>query len=118
MSSTAAHKALVNSILLAISPLGLAWSNDTHGLAYDRRGNPFKSGLTGSSDILACIRRRFVAIEAKTGTGDLSTPQRRFRDAVIRAGGVWILARSVDDVINILRLESLIGDANPFEAAA
>ena len=102
------HKDLVRLILLAISPFGLAWSNDTPGLAYDRNGNPFNSGLTGSSDILACIKARFIAIECKTGTGKLSTPQRAFRDAVQRAGGIFIEARSVEDVTAILRLEGLI----------
>ena len=100
---TAAHKNLVREILLDISPLGLAWSNDTPGLAYDRNGNPFKSGLTGSSDILACIKGRFVGIEVKTGTGDLSSAQRRFRDAVAAAGGIFIKARSVADVRHVLQ---------------
>lgn len=103
----AAHTDLVRSILLEISPLGLCWSNDTPGLAYTRDGKPFKSGLTGSSDILACIKGRFVGIECKTGKGSLSTPQRRFRDAVQRHGGIFIEARSVDDVTSILKSEGL-----------
>jgi hypothetical protein len=103
----AAHTDLVRSILLAVSPLGLCWSNDTPGLAYTRDGKPFKSGLTGSSDILACIKGRFVGIECKTGKGQLSTPQRRFRDAVIRSNGVFIEARSVDQVMACLKLEGL-----------
>lgn len=103
----AAHTDLVRSILLTISPLGLCWSNDTPGLAYTRAGKPFKSGLTGSSDILACIRGRFIGIECKTGTGSLSTPQRRFRDAVVRHGGIFIEARSVEQVVETLRAEGL-----------
>lgn len=103
----AAHTDLVRSILLTISPLGLCWSNDTPGLAYTRDGKPFKSGLTGSSDILACIKGRFVGIECKTGKGSLSTPQRRFRDAVAKAGGIFIEARSIDDVTATLRAEGL-----------
>lgn len=103
----AAHTDLVRSILLTISPLGLAWSNDTVGLAYDRNGRPFKAGLTGSSDILACIKGRFVGIECKTGKGQLSTPQRRFRDALAKAGGIFIEARSVADVTTILEAEGL-----------
>jgi len=103
----AAHTDLVRSILLEISPLGLCWSNDTVGLAYDRNGRPFKAGLTGSSDILACIKGRFVGIECKTGKGSLSTPQRRFRDAVAKAGGIFIEARSVDQVVDTLKSEGL-----------
>ena len=103
----AKHQSLLNQILLHLSPLGLCWSNDTPGLAYTRQGQPFKSGLTGSSDILACIGGRFVAVEVKTGTGTLSTAQRRFRDAVRRSGGVFIEARSVDDVAQALMNEAL-----------
>jgi len=103
----AAHTDLVRSILLAVSPLGLCWSNDTPGLAYTRDGKPFKSGLTGSSDILACIKGRFVGIECKTGKGQLSTPQRRFRDAVERHGGIFIEARSVGQVMDTLKAEGL-----------
>lgn len=103
----AAHTDLVRNILLAVSPLGLCWSNDTPGLAYTRDGKPFKSGLTGSSDILACIKGRFIGIECKTGKGSLSTPQRRFRDAVHRHGGIFIEARSVDQVMDTLKTEGL-----------
>lgn len=102
------HTNLVRSILLALSPHGLCWSNDTPGLAYTRDDTPFKSGLTGSSDILACIKGRFVGIECKTGTGTLSTPQRRFRDAVVRHGGIFIEARSVDAVVDTLQSEGLL----------
>ena len=103
-----AHTDLVRSILLELSPHGLCWSNDTVGLAYDRNGRPFKAGLTGSSDILACIKGRFVGIECKTGKGSLSTPQRRFRDAVARAGGIFIEARSVDQVKADLTKEGIL----------
>lgn len=101
-----AHTNLVRECLCELSPLGLFWSNDTPGLAWDRNGNPFKSGLTGSSDIVGCIlardnTSRFVAVECKTGTGDLSTTQRRFRDAVKRAGGIHVVARSVADLAPI-----------------
>lgn len=97
------HTDLVHSCLLALSPHGLFWSNDTPGLVYDRNGNPFKAGLTGSSDIIGCLvpSGRFVAVECKTGAGKLSTPQRRFRDAVHRAGGIFLEARSVDDLAPI-----------------
>lgn len=103
----ALHQSLLNQILLHLSPLGLCWSNDTPGLAYTRDGKPFKSGLTGSSDILACIHGRFVAVEVKTGTGTLSTAQRRFRDAVLRSGGVFVEARSVEDVVAALAADGL-----------
>lgn len=105
-----AHQTLLNEIRLFLAPLGMAWPNDTPGLAYDREGNAFKAGLKGSSDILGLIRPlkgRLIAVEVKTGTGKLSTAQRNFGRAIEAAGGIFICARSVTDVADRLRQEGL-----------
>lgn len=114
------HTDLVNEILLAVSPLGLAWSNQTGqgwagkyvgrnqaGQTVIANARPVKFGLPGSTDILACIAGRMVAIEVKTGTGRLQQNQRDFRAAAAKAGALHIEARSVDDVINTLKLDGL-----------
>lgn len=88
------HSDLVNRILLAVSPLGLAWSNATGAVHHD--GRMLRYGLKGSADILACIGGRMVGIEAKVGRDAWRTPQRAFADALTRAGGLYILARSTD----------------------
>ena len=100
------HSDLVRSILLEISPLGLAWINNT-GALRDRDDRPVRYGLPGSSDILACIHGRFVGIEAKVGKDRQRTNQSDFATALRQAGGVYILARSVGDVLNTLQLEGL-----------
>jgi hypothetical protein len=100
------HSDLVNAILLEVSPLGIAWNNNT-GALKDATGRLVRYGLAGSSDILACIRGRFVGIEAKVGRDTQRKNQSDFAAAVRQAGGVYILARSVDDVRNTLRLEGL-----------
>lgn len=100
------HGDLVNSILLTLSPHGLAWSNPTGALKVEDRF--IRYGLSGSSDVLACIKGRFVGVEAKVGRDTHRANQRRFADAVHSAGGIYILARSVDDVTNRLRLEGLL----------
>lgn len=99
------HADLVNAILLTVSPLGIAWNNPTGALKVEDRF--IRYGCPGSPDILGCIKGRFVGIEAKVGKDRQSPKQTDFAAAVRRAGGVYILARSVDDVTNTLRLEGL-----------
>ena len=116
-----AHGDLVNDILVEISPLGIAWANQTGQgwtgkyVGKDRAGNvvvanarPVRFGLPGSTDILACIKSRMVTIEVKTGTGRLQQNQKDFRTASARAGALHIEARSVYDVRNTLKLEGLL----------
>jgi hypothetical protein len=102
-----AHQTLLNQIKLFLAPFGLVYSQDTPGLAYDRNGNPFKAGLKGAADLIAILKPtgRALAVEVKTGTGKLSTAQRNYGLAVERAGGIFVCARSVDDVADRLRQE-------------
>lgn len=100
------HNDLIRAILLSVSPLGMAWSNNT-GVLRDRDDRPVRYGLPGSSDIIAIIAGRFVGIEAKVGRDRQRPNQVAFATAVQRAGGLYILARSVDDVTDALRLEGL-----------
>lgn len=101
------HRSLVADILCEVSQHGLAWSNNT-GALKDAEGRLVRYGLNGSSDVLACIKGRMVGIEAKVGRDRVRENQQRFANALTRAGGVYIVARSVDDVRNALKLEGLI----------
>lgn len=101
------HGDLCREILLAVSPLGLAWINNS-GALRDKTDRLVRYGLTGSSDIIAIIHGRFVGIEVKVGRDRQSGTQQNFAAAVRRAGGVYILARSLDDVTDTLRLEGLL----------
>lgn len=92
----AAHTDLVNRILLDLSPHGYVARNDTPGLVFDRHGRAMKLGVPGAADITGCIAGRAIAVEVKTGKGDLATKQRRWRDAWIKAGGAWAKGRSVE----------------------
>ena len=100
------HTDLVNAILLEVSPLGLFWKNNT-GVLRDRDDRPVRYGLPGSSDILGCVRGRMIGIEAKVGRDRQRDNQSMFALALRNAGGVYILARSVDDVTNALKLEGV-----------
>lgn len=67
-----------------------------------------KYGIPGQPDIFACIRGRFVGIEAKTAVGRQSEKQKIWQRNLERAGGIYILARSVDDVRVRLEMEGLV----------
>jgi hypothetical protein len=61
----------------------------------------------GRPDFDACIRGKFVAIEAKTGSGELGPDQVKERNRLEIAGAIYIEARSVDDVEKRLIAEGL-----------
>ncbi len=102
------HDDLVRSIRLYLSEIGgLSIKIDTPGLLYDRNGTPVKIGKKGVLDIVASIKGRFVAIDAKMGRDRLKPDQANFVEAVTRAGGIAFAAWSVDDVANRLKFEGL-----------
>lgn len=90
-------------ILLAIGriPGAIFWRNQTGALP-SRTGRVVRFGLNGSPDIIGCIRGRFVGIEVKSATGKQREAQINFQRAFERAGGTYVLARSVDDVLEVL----------------
>ena len=101
------HGDLVNQCLLVLAEHGIAWSNAT-GALKDASGRLVRYGLNGSSDILACIKGRFVGVECKVGRDRQSDTQKRFEQAVTRHDGIYILARSVEDVTARLNAEGLL----------
>lgn len=103
------HDDLVREIRLYLSEIGaLSVKIDTPGLLYDKNGRPVKLGRKGVLDIAACLKGRFVAIDAKIGPDRLKPDQRKYAAAVQRAGGLAFAAWSVDDVRNTLTLEGLV----------
>lgn len=61
-------------------------------------GRVARNNNKGAADILACYRGRFLAIEVKSKTGRVSPEQVAFLSEVKRAGGIALVARSVEDV--------------------
>ena len=93
-------------ILLALGsrPGIRVWRNNT-GALRDSNGRVIRFGLKGSADILGILapHGRMLAIECKTETGRQSEQQKRFQEMVEKHGGVYVLARSVDDVLSTSR---------------
>lgn len=54
----------------------------------------------GAPDIIADVNGRFLAIEAKTKTGRQSEQQKVCERMVTDSGGKYIVARSLQDVID------------------
>jgi len=68
-----------------------------------RRGN-VSYGFPGSADIIGLLPNGlFLSIEVKTETGIQSDKQKEFENNIIKNNGIYILARSLDDVIKGLR---------------
>lgn len=63
-------------------------------------------GFPGCPDVLGMLQGgTLLACEVKRPSGDLTPDQRAFLQKVREAGGVAIVARSVDDVVAALRQE-------------
>jgi hypothetical protein len=90
-------------ILLAIGrmPELMIWRQNVGKFRLDT-GRVISFGVAGCPDIIGCYKGRFVGIEVKTPKGRQSDQQINFQAAVERAGGIYILARSVDDAVSAL----------------
>jgi hypothetical protein len=110
---TVNHTALAGQVAEYLQLRG-AWVLRVRGGLGQRRGVP---------DVLACFPERrwiphtrgefidqgiFVAAEVKTGRGRLTRDQERERDALRKAGGVWVEVRRLDDLETALLEAGLI----------
>jgi hypothetical protein len=60
----------------------------------------FKAGVAGAPDIVCVIAGQYVGLEIKAPKGRQSENQKEFQRQLEAAGGRYILAYSVDDVIS------------------
>jgi hypothetical protein len=104
--------AIQQDIRLALGQTpGLRVFRNNVGAIKDRNNRLVRYGLcTGSADLIgwqsvviteAMVGQRFarfVSIEVKTPSGRLSPEQETWQAAVKKAGGIAVVARSVDDV--------------------
>lgn len=64
-----------------------------HGSLYMKAGIP---------DIICCYKGKFIAIETKVGKNKMSKIQEIHKEQILYAGGIHILAYSLDDVKKII----------------
>ena len=101
------ERAIQRQILVALSKefhgRGMFWQNDT-GAAKSMDGKRvIRFGCPGSPDILGCLDGRWIGIEVKTATGKQRDTQRNFQRAIEACGGLYAVARSAEQAVEILR---------------
>lgn len=72
------------------------WRNNSGG--FTKLGHHYKFGLPGSPDIFAVHKGTCYGIEVKAAEGLQSRQQIVFQKEFEDAGGVYVLARSIEDV--------------------
>lgn len=96
-------------ILLAVGsrPDCRIWRNNT-GVGRSLSGDRvIRFGLVGSADLLGILRGgRFLAVEVKTKRGRQSEPQRNFQRMIESMGGIYVLARDVQTVVDVIDEET------------
>lgn len=82
-----------------------AWKARTVG-TWDQKRSVFRARsrryMVGISDIVGIYRGKPLAIEVKTGNGYLRPDQKKFLHRFNEAGGIAIVARSVEEVAECL----------------
>lgn len=118
------EKSILNETLVAVTalPETMAWRNNTGsawqgkrvtgsvgtlvmlepGMVILREARPVTFGLPGSPDIIGVRRQRAIGAEIKSDDGVQADLQIRFQRAWEKAGGLYVLARSADEVVEVL----------------
>ena len=94
---------IMRDILVALSALpdALFWRQNV-GVARTEAGTVVRFGVPGMADIGGIYQGRSVQVEVKARRGKQHIQQRRWQTAVGRAGGIYIVARSVDEALSSL----------------
>lgn len=86
-----------------------------NGGVFDEKRKAFRFSAMrtrGIADIIGVYKGRPLAIEVKTPTGRLSDHQKIFLSDWSSAGGVAVVARSVDDVLDLIaEIDLQLGDS-------
>lgn len=121
---TQSEKSILNETLVAVSSLPgtCVWQNNTGQAWLGRRvqfypgteipvppgtvvltgARPVNYGLVGSGDAIGAFQGRPLAIETKALLGRQRPEQRNFEVAWKKAGGIYILGRSADEIVETL----------------
>ena len=96
------EKTIQNAILRYLSTVpGLrAWRQNTGVARYGQQVVRF--GIPGQADITGIYNGIRLEIECKSTTGKQTPPQAAFQRMIENHGGIYILARSVEDVRRVI----------------
>jgi hypothetical protein len=98
---------LIHSLLVWLPlmfPEGVFFRSNTGAVVSEYKGRKrlVRFGVPGQADIFGVLDSRAIFLEAKSAKGKQSPAQKAFQEAVERAGGLYILARSIADVERVL----------------
>lgn len=83
---------------------GRAWRINVGGIYDKKTGKYRKSGASeGVSDIVGCLNGVMYGVEVKFGNDRQSDNQKKFERELTYSKGVYIIARTLEDVDNVLR---------------
>ena len=74
------------------------YRNNT-GVSFTKEGGMYRYGAVGSPDIICVIKGQYIGIECKSSFGKQSDGQIEFQKKLEEVGGRYILAHSIDNVI-------------------
>ena len=76
------------------------YRNNT-GAVKTESGRFIRFGNVGSPDIIAVVKGTYIGIEVKDIKGKLSPSQIAFQKELEKAGGIYIVARDIDTIMDI-----------------
>ena len=81
----------------------VAWAARVNSGVFEVDGRFVKASFRGCSDIIGMLKGgTFLAVECKSSKGRETSDQAAFGQAVAKDGGMYVVARSVDDVMTAL----------------
>lgn len=94
-----------NLLQIELSKAGIRVFRNNCGVFFTADGIPTRAGLCkGSGDLIGLMPGgRFISIECKTSTGRKRPEQKAWLEFINKMGGIAIIARPGDDVVNILK---------------
>jgi len=93
---------LQTRIIQIITDRGGVATRVNSGGAISKRGGRIKLAEAGTSDIIACYRGQYLAIEVKYAEGFPTKPQLLFGGRVYDAGGTYRCVRNLDETYELL----------------
>lgn len=94
------EKLIRDKIIKYLESIGAFVINTPAGLM-TVEGRTFSTGEAGRADLHVCLRGHFIAIETKAPGKRPTEAQSRYGARIARAGGIWICADCVDDVMQV-----------------
>ena len=101
MKST--EKETQSACLQLLEAMGVFHYRQNSGAFKAAHGSFIRFGSPGAPDIVAVIKGRYIGIEIKDLKAKQNENQLIFQGRLEKAGGVYIVIRNIDELINFLK---------------